>query len=113
MPLYEYECESCKMRLEVIQKFSDEPLSVCAHCGGRVHRLLSSSAFHFKGTGWYVTDYGRKSAPGSASADDAKQQKDADSGKESEKPAAAAAETTKESKAAENAPAKPSSVEKD
>ena len=61
MPLYEYECSACGRRSEVLQKFSDEPLTTCSHCGGPVQRLISSSAIHFKGTGWYVTDYAQKS----------------------------------------------------
>ena len=61
MPLYEYECQSCHRRLEKIQKFSDPPLDVCPHCGGRLEKLISSPAFQFKGSGWYVTDYARKS----------------------------------------------------
>lgn len=60
MPIYEYECEACHDRFEVIQKFSDKPLKKCAKCGqGPVARLLCPPALVFKGTGWYVTDYGR------------------------------------------------------
>ena len=59
MPLYEYKCEGCGETFEVIQKFSDEPLTVHEKCGGAVHRLLSAPAFQFKGTGWYVTDYAK------------------------------------------------------
>jgi putative FmdB family regulatory protein len=60
MPLYEYQCESCGDVFEVRQKFSDEPLKVHEKgCGGPVHRLLSAPALQFKGSGWYVTDYGR------------------------------------------------------
>ncbi|MGH9409015.1 MAG: FmdB family zinc ribbon protein [Vicinamibacterales bacterium] len=63
MPLYEYECESCGRRFERIQKYSDPPVDVCAHCGkGPVRKLISSPAIQFKGTGWYVTDYARKSS---------------------------------------------------
>jgi len=61
MPLYEYECQSCHRRVEKIQKFSDPPLEVCPHCGGRLEKLISSPAFQFKGSGWYVTDYARRS----------------------------------------------------
>ena len=61
MPLYEYECESCGRRFEVIQKFSEQLASECPTCGGPVHKLLSSPAIQFKGSGWYVTDYARKS----------------------------------------------------
>jgi len=60
MPLYEYECQSCHRRLEIIRKFSDPPLEVCPHCGGRLDKLISSPAFHLKGSGWYATDYARK-----------------------------------------------------
>ena len=62
MPLYEYRCHRCGKTFEVIQKFSDEPLSVHENCGGEVERLLSPPALQFKGTGWYVTDYASKSA---------------------------------------------------
>ncbi len=62
MPLYEYRCQQCGEHLEKIQKFSDRPLSACPKCKGRLERLLSSPAIQFKGSGWYVTDYARKSA---------------------------------------------------
>jgi putative FmdB family regulatory protein len=62
MPLYEYECEAeSGRRFEIIQKFSDEPLTVCPTCGGPVRRLISSPAIQFKGSGWYITDYAKKS----------------------------------------------------
>ncbi len=64
MPLYEYQCESCEHRFEVIQKFSDAPVTTCPKCGGTVKRLLSSPAIQFKGSGWYITDYARKSGGG-------------------------------------------------
>ena len=59
MPLYEYQCDACAHRFEVIQKFSDAPIDVCPKCGGAVKKLLSSPAIQFKGTGWYITDYAR------------------------------------------------------
>lgn len=61
MPLYEYQCDKCAHRFEVIQKFSDAPIEVCPKCGGPVKKLLSSPAIQFKGSGWYITDYARKS----------------------------------------------------
>jgi putative FmdB family regulatory protein len=65
MPLYEYQCESCHERFERIQKFSDPPVDVCPKCGaGPVRKLLSSPAIQFKGSGWYITDYARKSGDG-------------------------------------------------
>ncbi len=76
MPLYEYECDDCGHRFELIRKFSDQPVSVCPACAGRVRKLVSSPAIQFKGTGWYVTDYARKpsgdqpaSEPGKSSED--------------------------------------------
>jgi putative FmdB family regulatory protein len=59
MPLYEYECRACGDRFERIQKFSDPPVEVCPTCKGAVRKLISSPAFQFKGTGWYVTDYAK------------------------------------------------------
>lgn len=65
MPLYEYQCDACAHRFEVIQKFSDPLVDVCPKCGGVVKKLFSSPAFQFKGSGWYITDYAKKSgAPG-------------------------------------------------
>jgi len=59
--LYEYECDACGCRFEVIQKFSDPAVESCKECGkGPVRRLLSSPAIQFKGTGWYITDYAQK-----------------------------------------------------
>src|SRR5262247_4131769 len=69
MPLYEYQCEACGKRFEVIQKFSDPPAETCRLCGkGPVQRLLSSPAIQFKGTGWYITDYSQKGKSSSAEA---------------------------------------------
>jgi putative FmdB family regulatory protein len=61
MPLYEYECETNGHRFERIQKFSDPPVDVCPTCGSAVRKLLSSPAIQFKGSGWYITDYAKKS----------------------------------------------------
>ena len=63
MPLYEYECEACGKRFERIQKFSDPPIDVCPNCTkGPVRKLLSSPAIQFKGSGFYITDYAKKSS---------------------------------------------------
>ena len=64
MPLYEYECDDCGHRFERIRKFSDPPLTTCPECDGPIRKLLSPPAIQFKGTGWYVTDYARKSGDG-------------------------------------------------
>jgi putative FmdB family regulatory protein len=71
MPLYEYQCDACAHRFEVIQKFSDPLVDVCPKCGGVVRKLASSPAFQFKGSGWYITDYARKTgAPGGNASKD-------------------------------------------
>jgi putative FmdB family regulatory protein len=57
MPIYEYRCNSCERIIEVMQKFSDKPLTRCPACSGKIRRLISNCSFHLKGTGWYVTDY--------------------------------------------------------
>ncbi|HKY23267.1 MAG TPA: zinc ribbon domain-containing protein [Vicinamibacterales bacterium] len=63
MPLYEYECDACGHRFEKIQKFSDPPADVCPKCGEKkVHKLMSSPAIKFKGSGFYINDYAPKSA---------------------------------------------------
>ena len=62
MPIYEYECTKCGKIEEVLQNFSDKPLTKCQSCTGKLHKLVSQSTFHLKGTGWYVTDYANKSA---------------------------------------------------
>jgi putative FmdB family regulatory protein len=63
MPIYEYECESCRKRTEKIQKMSDPLLKKCPHCGGPLRKLISSPAIQFSGTGFYITDYAKKSGP--------------------------------------------------
>ena len=81
MPLYEYQCEACQRRFEVIRKFSDPELQVCTLCGkGPVHRLLSSPAIQFKGSGWYITDYSQKGKSGSESSTNSSSTSDSKSG---------------------------------
>ena len=65
MPLYEYECPK-DGTFELVRKFSDEPLEACPTCGGPIEKLASAPAIQFKGSGWYITDYARKSTGGEA-----------------------------------------------
>ncbi len=115
MPLYEYECEACGRRFEVIRKFSDRPLDACTQCGnGPVKRLPSSPAIQFKGSGFYITDYARKGkTDGQADGKSTEQKQDGKSG------AAAGDQATKtegktepgtktDAPAKSDAPAKPS-----
>ena len=68
MPLYEYQCEACEHRFEKIQKYSDPHADVCPKCGGAVRKLVSSPAIQFKGSGWYITDYAKKSSTDASSS---------------------------------------------
>ena len=72
MPLYEYQCESCESRFEKIQKFSDPPVEACPKCGGKVRKLPSSPAIQFKGSGFYITDYPKKSSSEASKASTSK-----------------------------------------
>lgn len=83
MPLYEYECKKCHHRFEEIQQYSDPPIKKCPKCKkGKVVKLPSAPAVQFKGTGWYVTDYGRK---GTATPPPSQDDKGGKGGKESDK----------------------------
>ncbi len=99
MPLYEYECLKCGERFEVIQRFSDDPVKVHTEnggssCDGAVRKLLAAPAIQFKGSGWYVTDYGKggKKPPTelaeSGSKKDTKSSGDSDSSTKADKPPA-------------------------
>lgn len=81
MPLYEYECVKCGRRTEKIESVDGPHLKKCPHCGGKVETLISAPAIQFKGAGWYVTDYAKKT-----------------SGGDSEKTTAGATETTSKEK---------------
>ena len=72
MPLYEYQCESCQHRFEVIQKFSDPVVDTCPKCGGVVRGCCPSPAIQFKGSGFYITDYAKKSGSGLDSGEESK-----------------------------------------
>jgi putative FmdB family regulatory protein len=106
MPLYEYECEACQKRFERIQKFSDPHVDVCPNCGkGPVRKLLSSPAIQFKGSGFYITDYakkstseaGSKSSSSSESSGSSSESKSSDSSASASKPASDSAKTDKKS----------------
>jgi putative FmdB family regulatory protein len=95
MPLYEYECDACAHRFERIQKYSDPLADTCPKCGGHVRKLLSSPAFQFKGTGWYITDYAKKSSsdPGKSDGSKSDSRSSDDSSRTSDSSASSAAKT--------------------
>lgn len=97
MPLYEYKCDRCGKTFEVRQKFSDDPLTVHDDCGGHVERLISAPALQFKGSGWYITDYGRNNTS------------PASNGKSDSKPDTKTKAETKSETKTESKPAAPSS----
>jgi putative FmdB family regulatory protein len=82
MPLYEYQCKKCKHRFEKIQKFSDKMLTKCPECGGPIEQMISAPAVHYKGSGWYVTDYPKKGAASHASSESDGASKDSKETKE-------------------------------
>jgi putative FmdB family regulatory protein len=83
MPLYEYRCENGHT-FEVVQRMSDEPIAACEECGAPVQRVFHPIAVHFKGSGFYATDYGRKKAGATAGSPD--DSGSSDSGKSDSKP---------------------------
>jgi putative FmdB family regulatory protein len=116
MPLYEYECKKCGHRFEKIQLYSDKMVKKCPECGGQVEQMISAPAVQFKGTGWYVTDYAKKSSsPGSSGSADSSSKdkkddksksdsasKDTSSGESSSKESSSKEGSTKESSSKDN-----------
>jgi len=99
LPLYEYRCLKCDRHTDKIENLKGPHLKKCPHCGGKVESVITAPSFQFKGTGWYVTDYGRKTSGG----DGEKREQ----GEKSEK-----AEKADKSEKAESKPATPAKEEK-
>jgi putative FmdB family regulatory protein len=99
MPLYEYLCKKCGHVFEKIVKFSDRPTKKCPECGGAVEQTISAPAVQFKGSGWYVTDYAKKSQSSASSSSDggSKESKDSKDSKESKKDEKKSDSSSKES----------------
>lgn len=106
MPLYEYECEAGH-HFEKILKFSDPPIETCPTCGKPVHKLVSSPAFHLKGTGWYITDYAKKDK-GTTETKDTKDTKESKDSGESKGSAEKESKDSKDSSTKETPAAKTS-----
>lgn len=98
MPLYEYICESCGRTIEALQSFREPPLTICDRCGGNLKKLMSAPAVQFKGSGWYVSDYGRPGKPESKSNEGSGESRPAETTSENaaETPREKAKETPKE-----------------
>ena len=111
MPLYEYQCDACGREFELIRKFSDPPLEKCPHCGGTVHKLFSSPAIQFKGSGFYITDYAKKDqTPASPSGESTS---DAASKDKETRETSAKSDTTEKSDKADKSEKKPDKTSKD
>ncbi|MGI8467094.1 MAG: FmdB family zinc ribbon protein [Pyrinomonadaceae bacterium] len=104
MPIYEYKCQACGKHVEKMRKISDEPLTVCEDCGGKLEKQVSRSGFQFKGEGWYVTDYANKGKP------ETKDEKKSETPNSSEK-SSATESTAKPDSASKKADTKTSSKE--
>jgi putative FmdB family regulatory protein len=101
MPIYEYRCLDCGHQFELMQKFSDPPAETCTSCSGTVQKLISRSAFHLKGSGWYVTDYGRNGkATGKNDSESSTESSDKKSTSESSGSASTTAASTESTKSA-------------
>ena len=95
MPIYEYQCSGCEKKHEVVQRHTDKPLTICPDCGASLTKLISSTSFLLKGTGWYKTDYASGATKRAAEGDKekpAKEEKKA--GSQSESKTTSALQTT-------------------
>jgi putative FmdB family regulatory protein len=95
MPIYEYRCRNGH-QFEVFQAISDEPVSVCQECGQPVERVFHPVAVHFKGSGFYTTDYARKATAKGSESKDGKQSKDGGSDSKPEKKTETATSSSKD-----------------
>ena len=95
MPIYAYRCDKCGSEEEHIQKFSDPPMTECESCGGSLEKMVSPSAFHLKGGGWYKDGYASPKSGGSDSGSKA------DSKSDSKPSSSDSSSSTKSSAAAE------------
>jgi putative FmdB family regulatory protein len=102
MPLYEYECDNGH-RFEMIRKFSDPPIAVCPTCGAPVHKLISSPAFQFKGSGWYITDYAKSGSGSPANGDSSKKSDSTDGSAAKEASPAKSGSTASSAKSSDSA----------
>ncbi len=105
MPIYEYHCSKCG-DFETMQRMSDKPLTTCPTCRRKVTKLISSTTFHLKGSGWYITDYARKGEGGGAKTDKKGEDKKSED-KKSDTATASAGESTASDSSSNETPAKP------
>jgi len=85
LPLYEYACLKCKRHTDKIENVNGPHLKKCPHCGGKVESVITAPAIQFKGSGWYVTDYGKKTAGGDSKSEKGEKSEKSEKGEKSEK----------------------------
>ena len=100
MPIYEYRCDECGDSFDVLQRMSDDPLVTCKKCGGTLRKVLHPVAIHFKGSGFYTTDYGKGSGRRPGGSDESDGGKSSAEGASSAKDASSGGEKASESSAA-------------
>ncbi|MBF0555765.1 MAG: zinc ribbon domain-containing protein [Nitrospirae bacterium] len=119
MPIYEYKCNQCDADMEVVQKITDAPLKECPNCGGQLRKLISSTSFILKGSGWYVTDYPSKDRQTSmtsekpAASSETSGKKTDETKSDTAKPDTAKPDTAKPDTATSDAPTKPDTAKSD
>ena len=95
MPIYEYRCKKCDKKTEVLVRAPAKPPTRCRECGGRLEKLISTSAIQFKGEGWYVTDYARKGSVAEKVEKELSSDTSSEKSADKEKPKKAAKKTDK------------------
>jgi len=95
MPLYEYQCQECGERTEVVRRFTDAPLTICSSCGGELKKLISAPAIQFKGSGFYLTDYGRSGSSAGAKGSTSETKSSSDSSSSGSSASSDSSSTTK------------------
>ena len=112
MPLYEYRCEKCGHRIEIIQTFSDRPLKTCPECKGKLVKVFSAPALQFKGSGFYITDYTDKGKPPKSESGDKSEKKSTEKSQKSESKPSGETKSTGSTEAKKPVESKSSSSDK-
>lgn len=112
MPLYEYRCEKCGHRIEIIQKFSDRPLKTCQECKGKLIKVISAPALQFKGSGFYITDYTDKGKPPKSESDGKTEKKTEGKSEKKEAKSSGESKSTGSTETKKSVESKPSSSDK-
>ena len=107
MPIYEYVCKKCGHHLEVMQKMADKELSRCPNCRGKLEKVISQTSFQFKGSGWYVSDYGGRGKAESEKAEKSEKSEKPEKAEKTEKTEKAEKADPKESAASAAKPITP------